>query len=169
MAHDHHHHHDHDCGCGHDHHEHHHHEHHHHHGEECTDPSCSCHHDHGEKNTHSCFGGTITLESHIHEGAVACAVSAQWPALNRGQEEQTLLSAMGAVAAWVTSQGGFVGHIKSSMEYTERTGFSLTLQEPEAIPGISSVRIELAAIVFGVAEADLQRTILEAFRKQGNI
>jgi hypothetical protein len=73
---------------------------------------------------------------------------------------------MQAVAAWVTEQDGFVGHIKASLAYTDNCSMSITLDTLTHIPGGASVKAEFAAIVFGVDQQALCRYVLAAFQSE---
>lgn len=158
-AHDHH---DHHC-CGHDH------DHHAHHDHDCCGHDHSHHdhpHSHGTERTVVWEGGTIQLSTQEHEGAVVCSARCQWTASASGREEDTLSGIMKDVARWVAENGGFIGHIKASLERRERKSFSITVEDRLSVtPGSLTCQAELAAIVFGVQPPALEERIVQAFEQ----
>ncbi len=149
-GHDPHHHHDDECGCGHEH-EHHHHHHH--------DDECGCGHEHEHDHHHHDDGAPYIVDGHTHEGASvgtgALTVTGIYAELEDAVKEN-----LRELAGWVTDQGGIIGHIKSSMVSTHTTMLSITEDDVHVIaPQEEEMRINLAAIVFGVALEDLEKQV----------
>ena len=128
-----HHHHDDECGCGHEHE----HEHHHHHDD----------------------GAPYIVDGHTHEGA-SVGTGALTVTGIYGELEDAVKENLRELAGWVTDQGGIIGHIKSSMVSTHTTMLSITEDDVHVIaPQEEEMRINLAAIVFGVALEDLEKQV----------
>ena len=141
------HHHTHDC-CGHEHSHDGHHDHAHHHDSGRTVPW---------------KGGTMTIKSYEHEGAIVCSAQCENSSSDYADEGSYLGAVMQEIARWVVAQGGFIGHIKASLENTEHKSLSVTQEELMVTSSHFTTRIEVAAIVFGVQPSALEDKFLQTF------
>ena len=111
----------------------------------------------------TCGTGELHVSVSEHESAVICSAHGTWNDRSQAQAEAQLTGAMKSVADWVVKSGGFIGHIKSSLDVSARKTFSITNEELMTTHVGHSVTIELAAIVFGVQPPKLEAEILRAF------
>ena len=134
----------------------HHHHHHHHHGDGCGCEECQ------EQKK-------LEVTTHLQDSAVV--VSAHYRVMADQQELSALLTVnMESTAAKIYAVGGFIGHLKASMDVHTVEIFSLTDREVYRKKGNGNeITVTVAAILFAIKETDAEqliKTMLEDIDKK---
>lgn len=113
----------------------------------------------------SCPEGTYILEAYTHESALVasgeCHILIQDEAAFRGLLQKELE----ALAKWVNTENGIIGHIKAGVEYTCTEMLSVTDTEVQEKKGACiRVHCNVAAIVFGIDVGELKEQLGILFR-----
>ena len=143
----------------------------------------NCAHDHGHTHVHGddcgcedCGGcaapvqyGEVSVEWRMHDEAVvvsgALALISEYAIVRHSLELQ-----LGVIAKTVSAAGGIIGHIKAAASSTEVEAFSITDVEVSVKKSPEQeVKINLAAIVFGVPPEDVADAVRQALTKVRDI
>lgn len=140
----------------------HHHEHHHTHPHE---EGCGCHdheHDHSHEHDHAprsvrCGQFSYTIDAYHHESACVASGTCVLVTSEPERVKAWLKEEMNHLAQWVSTSGGYIGHIKAGLEASQTTMFSITDTDlTERKSEKTQLKINLAVIALLVELDDLR-------------